>query len=239
MGAPDPLRTPVLGRKSKLMLYKTYTPHRSYLPMRLPPAPMDRPAKNAGNINKDRVLRICDKLARGMVFGSACRTEFVSSDRGHWKRCADEGDEFWAWAIECVEYAEALFVGQVELSLSDIAVSRDEEGNYHKDAVKAQTTILKKRSETYMDTPQKQERIGLSVTIDKIQLLLQGAMTPASMVGAAFPALVDDSILDAAQAPIIEEEEGDEDSEELAERAAPQPPPSGRAFAFRRKGGEP
>lgn len=194
-----------------------------------------------GNIDADRVHRICDRLSRGMAFNSACRMEFVSSDRAYWRRAADEGDEFWAWALECAEYAEACFVGRVELSLSEVAVEKDESGNYHKDAVKAQTTILKKRSETYMETPQPRERAGLSITIDKIQLLLQGAMTPASMVGAAFPALSEDTIshlTDTIEAEVVEDGE-DEDSEEREVAQQPAQQPSGRAFAFRRKGGEP
>jgi len=207
--------------------------------MRIPPAPANRPRSNHGNIDAERVHRICDRLSRGMAFKSACKMEFVSSDRAYWQRAADEGDEFWVWALECAEYAEACFVGRVELSLSELAVEKDEDGNYHKDAVKAQTTILKKRSETYMETPQQRERTGLSITIDKIQLLLQGAMTPASMVGAAFPALTEDTIgqlTDTIEAEVVEGD--DDDSEEREVVQQPTQPPGGRAFAFRRKGGE-
>lgn len=206
--------------------------------MRIPPAPSNRPRSNMGNVDADRVHRICDRLSRGMGFRSACKMEFVSSDRAYWQRSADEGDEFWIWALECVEYAEAHFVGRVELSLSEVAVEKDEEGNYHKDAVKAQQTILKKRSETYMETPQQRERTGLSITIDKIQLLLQGAMTPASMVGAAFPALAEDTISQLTDTIEAEVVEGGEDNEEREVAQQPAQPPGGRAFAFRRKSGE-
>lgn len=211
--------------------------------MRFPDPPTNRPLANVGNINAERVLRISDNVSRGMSFSTACKLEYVQNERNFWRRQA-EVDPFWAWASECVDHAESYCIGRVELALNEIAVEKDEDGSFNKDAIKAQSLILKKRSEMYQETPQAREGVGVSITIDKIQLLLQGSLTPSALVSAAFPALPDNSVIDVIEEPPAEddEEKEDEEDEEDGERVERAPtrtttaPPSGRAFAFRRKG---
>lgn len=215
--------------------------------MRYPPAPTSRPRNGGANINEQAVLRICDRIGRGISFGSACSMEFVANNREVWKRYATEKEAFWVWALECVEYAEANFVGRVEEALGEVALVRDNEGRMHKDAVRAQQAILNKRSEIYAEAPKQRERASIAVTIDKLQLLLQGGTNPSALVGAAFPTAVEGAILDMlpehveddledGQQTVEGDEEGGDGMLERAPVNVRQPPPTARAFAFRRKG---
>ena len=208
--------------------------------MRYPPPPAEHPPRPFGNVTAKALMRICDRLSRGMSLKSACGIEFVNPDRAAWRRLANEGDVFWIWAVDCIDYAEANFVGRVEEAMSEVALERDSEGRQHKDAVRAQQAILAKRSEIYMDAPKERERGSISVTIDKLQLLLQGGTNTSALIGAAFPALPDPTVLDALPEPVEasdEEGEGEDEGEDVEANRRHQPPPTARAFAFRRKGG--
>lgn len=191
--------------------------------VRYPTPPADRPI-NTGNTTAAGVLRACDLVSRGMGFSNACALAGINRSRADWARFG-EHDVFWEWALSCMELAEAGFVGNVELALGEIAYTKDEEGRLHKDALRAQQTILKRRSEMYAEEAQRRETTGLSITIDKIQLLLSGATgAPAAVVGAAFPSLSDTSVI---------EGEVDEDTDDGALPAHVTMPE--RDFAFKRK----
>lgn len=193
--------------------------------MRYPAPPSYRPHTSA-TVTASAVLRACDKISRGMSKTNALRLEGVKWDRSVLTRSAEK-DPFYDWLLECVDYAEAHFVGGVELSLGEIASKRDEDGWLHKDAIRAQTVILSKRSEEYAERPPEVRATNtVSITIDKMQLLLAGGVAPSSVVGAAFPALPDDSIMDAIQ------EASDEGAGEVRTVVTP------KAFALRRKGGQ-
>jgi hypothetical protein len=193
--------------------------------MRYPAPHSDRPLTSA-TVTAATVLRACDKISRGMSKTNAFRTEGVRWDRPSVVRGAEK-DPFYDWMLECVEYAEAHFVGGVEVSLGEIANKRDEEGRFHKDAIRAQTTILSKRSEEYAERAQEVRTTNtVSITIDKMQLLLAGGVAPSSVVGAAFPALPDDSIIDAING------EGEAGENEVRMTVTP------KAFALRRKGAQ-
>ena len=107
----------------------------------LPPPPSSAPLATQANVTARIVQSAARDVARGQTPHSAFKVHGVQFQRGRWEALASSStDPFWAWAMTCIEMADALCVGLVERALLGKALTD----------VRAQKFFLERRSPDYM-----------------------------------------------------------------------------------------
>jgi hypothetical protein len=154
----------------------------------LPPGPAlypPPPVPHYGSYSAQAVLRACALVQRGRSPGAALRAEGVRLTLDVLMRKAQDSDSspFFAWALECLEIADAHAVGEMEERLFDRAKDGD---------VKALTFAVSRRSPIYRPPDEvPPDRPSDVVTLAALADLLRDPAALAALAAAGYrpPAL--------------------------------------------------